>query len=174
MKNLILMLSFLISFTANASEMTEARLFGYYKNSTSCAIAYNLQYKIAAVTNTIDMGVNSVRTLERIGPLTTAWVTISMRLENELQTKFKWSNKRVGDYRSNLFTTTAQALGMNLWHMNIASEFVEHLFSSTDGCNDLAVEIQKVFKDTLDKSIIAPKPKIPDASQDSNKPKKRM
>jgi hypothetical protein len=120
------------------------------------------------------MGVNSVRTLERIGPLTTAWVTISMRLENELQTKFKWSNKRVGDYRSNLFTTTAQALGMNLWHMNIASEFVEHLFSSTDGCNDLAVEIQKVFKNTLDESIIAPAPKNPDASQDSNKPKKRM
>ena len=50
MKNLILILSFLLTFAANAEEMTENRLFGYYKNSTSCAVAYNLQFKIAAVS----------------------------------------------------------------------------------------------------------------------------
>ena len=174
MKNLILMLSFLISFTANASEMTEARLFGYYKNSTSCAVAYNLQYKVAAVVNTIDMGINSARTLERIGPLTTAWVTISMRLENELQKRFKWSDKRIAEYRSSVFTNTAETIGLNLWHTNLANDFVEHSFSSTDGCNGLAIQIQNTFKDTLDESIIAPTPKLPEPSQDLNKPKKKM
>lgn len=167
------MLSFLVSFTANASEMNEKRLFGYYKNSTSCAVAYNLQYKIAAVTNTIDMGVNSARLIERIGPLTKAWVTISMRLEKEIQTRFNWTDKRVAEYRSSVFTNTAKTIGLNLWHTNIANDFVEHLFSSTDGCNALAVEIQKVFGDTLDKTIIAPGPKNPEL-QDLDKPKKKM
>lgn len=173
MKNLILILSFLVSFTANASEMTEARLFGYYKNSTSCAVAYNLQYKIAAVTNTIDMGVNSARLIERIGPLTTAWVTISMRLEKAIQTKFNWTDERVAEYRSSVFTNTAETIGLNLWHTNLANDFVEHLFSSTNGCNALAVEIQKVFGDTLDNTIIAPQPKNPE-TRDLDKPKKKM
>jgi len=174
MKNLILILSFLLTFAANAEEMTENRLFGYYKNSTSCAVAYNLQFKIAAVSNTIDMGLNSARLLERIGPMTSAWVTISMRLENELQKKYNWSDKRVSDYRSSIFTNTAETIGLNLWHTNIAKDFVEHLFGSTVKCNALAIEIREVFKDTLDDSIQhTPKP-IEPKTQVPSKPKKKM
>jgi len=173
MKKLIILLLFLGCFSAKAEEITKEQLFVYYKNTTSCAVAYNFQYKIAAVTFTIDQGVNSQRLLESIGPLTTAWVTIAMRLENELSLKHGFTDKEIGDYRSNVFMSTATSVGENLWLMNKANQFTEHLFASTDGCNELAVQIRNVFKGVLDETIVAPKlEQGPDSSL--NKPKQKM
>ena len=148
MKKLIILLLFLGCFSAKAEEITKEQLFVYYKNTTSCAVAYNFQYKIAAVAFTIDQGVNSQRLLES-------------------------TDKEIGDYRSNVFMSTATSVGENLWLMNKANQFTEHLFASTAGCNELAVQIRNVFKGVLDETIVAPKlEQGPDSSL--NKPKQKM
>lgn len=161
-----------LSFKVNAEEMTEERLFNYYKNTTSCAVSYNFQFKIAAIANTIDSGINSQRLLDRIGPLTTAWVSLAMQLENELMVKHKWTTEQIANYRSKVFTETARLVGLNMWHTNLANEYVEDIFKSTDGCNDLAIDIRETFKGTLDESIgIKPNKS---RSEKENKPAKKM
>ena len=113
--------------------------------------------------------------MDRIGPLTTAWVSISMQLENELTTKYGWTLEQVSTYRSSVFNQQANIVGLNLWHTNLANQFVENVFNVTNGCNDLAIDIQETFKDTLDKSIgVFPKENQDQTDQQADKPKRKM
>ena len=175
MKKLILLLTFLLySFNVNAEEMSEERLFIYYKNTTSCAVSYNFQFKIAAIAHSVDAGINSQRMMDRIGPLTTAWVSLAMQLENELMIKHGWTTDQIADYRSSVFTNAANVVGLNMWHTNLANEYVENVFKSTDGCNGLAKDIRSTFKGTLDESI-GIKPKNRNShSEEESMPKKKM
>jgi hypothetical protein len=158
----------LAPFNAKAVDEKEEKLFGYYNKAASCAVAYNYQQRYAKIANLIDNGTNSANLLVNLQPSVSAWITISITLEQMLIKHYSWTKDSITAYRRDQFDRINFISGRDFFHKP-PEEYLGILFNVTSECPKLAVEIQEFVMGFG--TNITPDP-APDTTDD--KPKRKM